>query len=46
VLQAHLDALQKKMKPVGRGGMRAKGAPNGSRPRRQPAATAPTTPTT
>src|SRR4051794_10480175 len=35
LLQAHLDALQGKMKPVGRGGMRAKGVSGGSRSRRQ-----------
>src|SRR3954466_1069369 len=34
LLQAHLDALQGKMKPVGKGGMRAKGVSNGSRSRR------------
>ena len=34
LLQAHLDSLQSKMKPVGKGGMRAKGVSNGSRSRR------------
>src|SRR3954468_21588421 len=34
LLQAHLDALAGKMKPVGKGGMRAKGVSNGSRSRR------------
>ena len=35
LLQAHLDALQAKMQPVGRGGMRAKGVSGGTRSRRQ-----------
>jgi cell division protease FtsH len=46
MLQAHLDALQKKMKPVGKGGIRAKGvSANGSRSRRQPTTPAQTTST-
>src|SRR4051812_42728448 len=40
LLQAHLDALQGKMKPVGKGGMRAKGVSGSSRSRRQTASQA------
>ncbi|HET7529694.1 MAG TPA: ATP-dependent zinc metalloprotease FtsH [Mycobacteriales bacterium] len=46
VLQAHLDALQAKMKPVGRGGMRAKGLAAGTRSRRQAAPPTQAAPTT
>src|SRR3954452_8877988 len=40
LLQAHLDALQGKMKPAGRGGMRAKGVSGRSRSRRPTASQA------